>query len=501
MQLSWGINLLFGVAALVSLLAPWILNQTGSDKSIANGQPYFLSTLPNHFKQHWPQHIGGLAMAGGLALLAFGLHLELANHWAYLCGGAALMSLLGSLPLTVESRGLILLTVAFSVFSRFTELMMLPLPVLASFLGLTLAKLWHLDTWEDLLLPGAWLVGVYWLTSSASYNLMLPNIALLTVILAVSLFVRALQSLPALKQALPILQAVFLVLTGGLSAWLSVQNLLLQPALLPWAGLFTGSIALGFVLFNPADDTRTDEHSGSLPKPLQASALALIGVGIAALVASRLFDTLGYVILAIGLLSQRRLGSFGAVAACFFLGRVLLQAFLQQHNTNITGINIMHPYASAALYIGFGVMLLAPHWLNACQVRDDLVVKKDTSNCIQYPSLAVILISHLALTMAGIANYFLHVEATASLLLALLVAGLGVGLLGDFKTPQARSLPLVFTLTSLTGVLASPEVLSWGTEADKSQKLILLGVAFVVLLIAGILAHRLASRRQPVQVS
>ncbi len=501
MQLSWGIQWLFWLAALAAVWASWGSGYSGSTPGFPQWQIDCLKMLPQHLKDHWRHHVGGLAMAGVFVLVALGLHLELANQWAYLLGGAGLMSLLASLPLSAATRGLLLVVVAYGVFSGWTDLTTLSLPLLASFSGLLLGKLWQLDDWDDLLLPGAWLVGLYWLTTSTLDNLLLPKISLLTVMLSVSLLLRGVQAVPAMKQVPRVVQVVFLVITGGLGAWLGVQNLLLQPTLLPWAGLFAGGIGLGMVLFHLADEPTGAASAEALPMPLQAGVMAFIGIGLAALLASRLFDTLAYTILAIGILSHQRLGRFGAVSVCFLLGRVLLQVFLQQYNTNVTGINIMHPYASAALYMGFGLMLLLPHGLNASQMTQHGNLKPEASASIQFPALAILWMSLIALGSAGFANYFLHVEATASLLLAFLVAGLGVGLLGTFKASQARSLPLVLTLLSQTGVLAIPEVLSWGNAADKNEKMLVLAGAFVLMLLAGLLAQRLASRRQPVQVS
>ena len=37
-------------------------------------------------------------------------------------------------------------------------------------------------------------------------------------------------------------------------------------------------------------------------------------------------------------------------AGLFWTVRVLLQAFVVQYNPNVTGINLMHSYTSAALY-------------------------------------------------------------------------------------------------------------------------------------------------------
>lgn len=507
MKLSWGIFGLFYGAVAWALLIPAIKEQAWRQMS--------LKTL----QASWIRLSNGLLWSGIFSVLAMVLQLDVAGAWPYLLGASGLYGLLTGLNLSSEARGILLMTVAFALFSGFSDITTVQLPIVASFLGLTLGKLGNPNTWEDFILPGSWLVGLYWLASNVSSELLGSQVALFTIFISVGLMVRGLQALPMFAKTPVWLRPFFIGITGGLAAWLAVQNMLLQPELLPWVGLFVGGLVLGFLLLNPAESLESHENSAPITASrqapflasggLQSGLIALVLVGIATLVASRLFGTFGWVVLAVGLLANRRAGSYVSVTALFLLGRVLLQAFLTQYSANVTGINITHPYASAALYVGFAIMLALPGWLNVLQAN--LSVTSDDPEALNVPPSSelqsnfkptlVALLGLGSLLVAGLSNYFLHAEATASLLLALIVSGLGISLLAGFSNLQTRALPLHLTLLTLAGVLASHEVLDWGNEAVKSQKLMVLGAALVFVVLMGFLAQRLGLGRKPVQVS
>jgi hypothetical protein len=282
------------------------------------------------------------------------------------------------------------------------------------------------------------------------------------------------------------------VITGGLAAWLLCQTLLLQPKFLPWVWLFAGGVLLAFLL--PAvSASDSSDASSSL-----SGASQLVLIGIAALVASRLFGTLGWMVLAAGLLANPTQNRAVALATLFFTGRSLLQVYLFQYNPNVTGINITHPYASAALYVGFAVLLLLPNVLN----RLLLPYTEETDTVSPPENRAAWAILLFAALLAGtLANYFLHAEATGSLLVAMLIAGLGVGLLGRFQAAHASTYALLLPMVTISGAMLSQELLTTGNEAEKSQKLVVLGVLLLVSLLAGFLLWRTGSGRKPVAVA
>jgi|GEM_PF-6519687 len=504
MKLSWGICTLFYGAVALALLVPIIKEKVW--------RPVGVSTL----KESWVKSMGGLLLAGIFSVLAMLLQLDIAAAWPYLLGASGLYGLLSGLNLTAEARGVTLLTVGFALFSNFSDPSTVPLPLIASFLGLAFGKLFNPNAWEDFILPGTWLVGLYWLAPNISEGLLASHISLLTIFISVGLMTRTLQAFPMLAHVPVWLRPLYIGIIGGLSAWLAVQNMLLYPPFLPWVGLFAGGLVLGFLLLNPSESIESPANGAAIavnrqeqsatPAAPQAGVIALLLLGMATLVASRLFGTAGWVVLAVGLLSNRRSGSYVSVAAMFLLARVLLQAFLTQFSANVTGINITHPYASAALFVGFAMMLILPNWLNALPATAPAVPHNDAEILNDPKRLSLILIPFVllglgSLLFAGLSNYFLHAEATASLLLALIVSGLGVSLLAQFYSPQARALPLFATLLTLAGALVSPEILDWGNEAEKGQKLVVLGVALVLVLLIAFLTQRLGSGRKPIQVS
>lgn len=505
MKLSWGICTLFYGAAAVALLIP-------AFKELAWRQV----SLPTS-KESRVKLAGGLLLAGLFSVLAMVLQLDVAGSWPYLLGASGLYGLLSALNLTAEARGIILLTTGFALFSGFSDASTAQLPLLASFLGLLFGKLFNPNAWEDFLLPGTWLVGLYWLAPNVSESLLATHISLFAIFTSILLMARTLQTFPMLANVPGWMRPLYIGIIGGLVAWLAVQNMLLYPPFLPWVGLFAGGLVLGFLLLNPSESVVTPIHSAALteqepsptPEVHSAGLIALLLLGVATLVASRLFGTAGWAVLAAGLLANRRSGSYVSVAALFLLSRVLLQAFLSQFSANVTGINITHPYASAALYVGFAIMLVLPVWSNilyanatpSLQATDGLNKPVSASTRPNFKLIPLALLGLGALLFAGLSNYFLHAEATASLLLAMVVSGLGVSLLSRFYQPQARALPLFTVLLTLAGALASPEALNWGNEAEKGQKLIVLGIGLAIALLMAFLTQRFGSGRKPVQVS
>jgi hypothetical protein len=360
------------------------------------------------------------------------------------------------------------------------------MPLIAYTLGLIVAKSFfpHRKL-MDLLLPAIYCVGFYWIQLSSPQGLAASYQALLMLALSIALVLRGLQALPVMVAANIVVRAAFVTVVSGLLAWLGIQNLLLQPGLTHWAWLFAGGSLLGFLLGSEPDDV----ESGAFLK----GAIPLVGVGIAALLASRLFGTVGWLVLAATVLSNPKANRIPSVVSLFFVGRVLLQGFIYQFNPNVTGINITHPYASAALYAGIAVMLILPGFLN---------VSTRTSEAGQTLSVRQLALSVLlALLTAGLSNYFLHAEATGSLLTALLIAGLSVSLLGRFSAAVSQAYPLLLSFLITAGCLLSHELLEAGNGAEKPEKLWVLGATLLVCLVLFALGLKSASRRDPVPVS
>lgn len=476
-----GVSGLFYAACMAAFIATW----WGSRPN----RPFFRLTLDS---TAWTSLFGGLGLSAVLYGLAHMLQLEALSGIPYLLIGFVAFWTFSVLNLASGMSGILLLLGAFFLTCSTTDPTTLQTPALCALFGIGIGKaLRPASHWEELALPAAWLIGQIWIAVAAQQNLM--DQALLTIFISVTLLLRAVQSLSILPEKPVVLRPLFVVITSGLAAWLAVQTLVLKPSLLNYVWLFTGGSLLSFLLSLQTDadtDNTTSSHT------VIQGAIHLVLIGIAALVASRLFGTLGWLILGVGMFSNRQARSAVWVAVLFFLARTLLQVFLYQYNPNVTGINITHPYASAALYEGFITMLLFP-----ALVQPMLGTSTNNNNTAVSRSLAWIGLTFAAILTGGLANYFLHAEATGSLLVSLTVAGLGVSLLNNMEQPQARPYAMLFNMLILNSALLGHELLDLGNEADKTQKLTVLTVALVIFLALFLFSQKRLSRSKSVQVS
>ncbi len=453
------------------------------------------------------QLVWGGSLLGLAALLAVGLQLAVAQSLGFALAGFVAMAVLSGFRLPVGVPGILLLIPAFFLGGAGDAL--IPIQnVQAYLLGLLLAQVAPSERsfrWLDFLWPAIFAVGSVWISLTSAQNTWANQQGLLLLAIAIAVFLRGVSLLPALSGSKP-LQALFICVMSGLLAWLGIQNVLLQPGLSPWAFLFAGGSLLGFGL--------SALESSSSSKPVAIRAVQLLLLGLATLVVSRLFGSTGWLVLAASLLSatgsvpnkaahsnlqpsldQQPAGfSVVGLASLFLVGRVLLQTFIVQFNPNVTGINITHPYASAALYGGFAFMLLLPSLLKAAKTGSE------TQTTSPHGFLPVVL-GAVALLSAGLANYFLHAEATGSFLTALWVTGVGVSLLGTFTDEQSCFAPLQLAfLATLTCVL-SPELIEAGNLADKTEKLWVLAGAFVAYSALAVLIQKKGSGRQAIPVA
>ena len=456
-------------------------------------------------KSALPNLIVGSVLLLALYLLANLLHLDAASGLLWFVAGLAGQLLLPALGLRHGVSGILLLLAGFYLTWSAPDAAAVQIPALSYLFGLTAGKALNPSSaWEDLALPATWLIGHHWIAAISPESMIQPYQALLAVFLSVSLLMRAIQGTGLLPKSPSVLAPLFVVVTSGLAAWLGVQTLILKPALLNWVWLFTGGTLLSYLLgigFAQSAQDNGDNTTDSEPSWLQG-AIQLVLIGIAALVASRLFGSFGWLVLAVGLLANRSASPAVTVAGGFFLARTLLQGFLYQYNPNVTGINITHPYASAALYEGFAIMLLLPGLLRLLSTSTDTDQNANESNphaLTNTPAWSLLTVSSVLL--GGLSNYFLHAEATGSLLVSLTVAGLGVGLLEKIQPAQTKQYPLLLTLLTINSALLSHELLDLGNEADKMQKLTVLGITLVVLLLLVLFSQKIGSGRKPVQVS
>jgi hypothetical protein len=212
-----------------------------------------------------------------------------------------------------------------------------------------------------------------------------------------------------------------------------------------------------------------DEKAGGAYKSAKFIKQVLI-VGIFTLIASRLFGNVGVGVLAACVM----VGSVSQVPACFaaYLGaRLFEQAFAYDSVANVTGINLMHPYVSAAQYFGFFVVVA-------------LLVMIKESHDRKFDAVAIALVGTIG---TALVSYFLHGESTGSYLVALGVAGIvGTVLMQVFYGDKPNRALSLMLLPGLAGAVAflSQGLVDVGLEASMDQRLSVIGglAGFVLLL-------------------
>ncbi|MEB3285958.1 MAG: hypothetical protein VKJ04_00490 [Vampirovibrionales bacterium] len=337
-----------------------------------------------------------------------------------------------------------------------------------------------------------WLIAITWInlttpdhTAPGEKSLLALQISTASVLILSAIF-RLLPVLKSQKTQVSLLERygkpIALSLASGFSVYALSENLLLEPSLWRWAPLVAGSVLLGG-LFAACNAFNQE-------KPWPSTMLNIALLGLAMLAASRLFGTLGWIVGGLSLsLSHLHLPITNAsansqkthtetisalwqVAALFFLGRSLLQIYLYQYNPNVTGINITHPYAGAALFAGVGLLLCAREFFSKLPLQALMAV--------------------LTILTLG-TSYYLHAEATGSFLVSALMAGAAVALfstmsLGHYPGApfrqastfhQASSMMLLPCWLVAYSLLLSP-LLDLGDTADKPMKLMVLALVFGV---------------------
>lgn len=472
-ELSTGILVFFVLAALVSL---GVTAVTGKVKPAF--QPH---------QSDW-MILGALVLPfAGLLGLGNTFQLGESADILYFTGTVVLCWLLYQLQLPSSIRGTLLLLGAVGVT--------LPaLPEEGTVLILN-ALLWGLLAWKlaetfyyrsqtdgDDVLPGlTWLLGAYWMVLTGYPLKTALYLGILLGALGISLLLRHVDRLPVKLperfMAKPLLTAVI----GALGLLILITNVLWAPTFGKWACLYGFGIFLGFFLnvVQSLDDQALKPH-----KVL----LVLVGIGLGTLVASRMFGTFGWVVLTGAMLVALRPGMVLAAAA-FLLTRTLLQVFIVQHNPNVTGINITHPYTSAALYASILLVFLLP-----------LFYKSSDS-----PLKHWVTVAGLGLLVPALAMYFFHAEPTGSLLTgtvvsALMVVAAGPLLSAETQNPFRDNLLWWIAFMVSTGLVGSG-LIELGNVALRSTRLMVLGAIAVLLLAAWAGIQKFGSGRPSVNVS
>ena len=476
-KLTGGLNLLLLVAALTAIIVPIARTRTEGpwlrqDVSALGLTRVLVIAFLAAFALGWLLHLDSLTSAA-----------------VWFLGGLALSAGLHHTPLTALGRGAVLLLVSLFLLPATFQDPIAQLHLTGWLGGLVAWKLTRAlqtvetdpdESWEDLLFPVTFLIGKLWL--AAGYN-PASHDGLLPVVLSVALLLRTLQvfNLPI---ACPFACGGLMAVIGGLATWLGVQTLIPQLNPLNWVLLFGGGILLASLLAGTEAASVEGAETGRFRLRDPNALIRLLLIGVASLVASRLFGTLGWAVLGVAALVVPVTHRTVAVAALFWLGRTLLQSFLAQYNPNVTGINIVHPYATAALYAGLVLMLVLPAVLETLPLAYEANQARNWRTYL--PATLLVLTGLFA---AGLANFFLHAEAVGSLLVAALVGGTGIALV---YAPLRQSVLMAVPLWLTTGCLLLNALIESGNSADKSLKLTVLGVAFVLVILLGWLNRRVA---------
>lgn len=482
--------LIFGaVASLAALIIPIIQSKGGESfqfqlGSMATSKTYGISLIP---------YVILYALAGMFQL-------QIASGWSYFLVGAILPWILSGFRLSAPLRGILLFILTVLLTKQVGEA---HASVIASLLlGLTAWKIsdifqgdLDIARWEDMTPTLCWLVASYWIGPADAASESGGQLGMVLGAISLSLFLRTLQSLniPALKHA--ILGPVILTLCGGIGAMLLIRNVLLLPDTMKfWACLYGGGILLGSVVkaLTPAqstDESGTQSNGWNVPELPRAIYLILM-IGLGTLVATRLFGTLGMVMVAVSGLALARPGIL-LYGILFWLARTLIQAYSNEFNLNVSGINLSHQYVSAALFAGVTLFAIIPPLFREWQSRGAMIGA----------------LLGLGVLVPVSAVYFLHAEATASLLIASLVMAfavttLGTVLYGKTETPiQNHLLWLPLQMASMT--LCASELLETGDFASRKDQLMTLGAVLVSLVLLAVIIFKLIerSRRKAIEIS
>ncbi|MFN5539131.1 MAG: hypothetical protein ACK481_03610 [Candidatus Melainabacteria bacterium] len=413
---------------------------------------------------------------------------------------------LGQVNLNDNVKGALIAGLSFlSYFTLNPDIDNNPL-ILSSILGLIVWKVFDalgsdteqtntIKSYFDILPSLIWFAGSYWigLTNQSSdlpthYGFLLGSISIALI----------LQSLGALmgksadkKITNYLITFLALPLIGGLALFFITENILLAHKLLNWVYVFSAGMFVSALIaeVNSFSTSNIAKRKLDLIKII----ISLTLIGIASLLASRLIGNIGWLVIAASALpfsvmnqtkkeSETNFVCLNVIDIfiLFAISRALLQGFLYSYNANLTGINLVHPYVSAALFAGILLIFLFP-------LAPQYGIKRNL--------IAPIFILK-AISISLLSNYFLHEEATGSLLIAAFVNSLCIGIAGKviYNNSEEDSLKgltqnlsaniilipvLLIVLVSLSG-----NVLGLGNMATKLNKFSILGIVLILNIIA-----------------
>lgn len=338
---------------------------------------------------------------GGLMLASQSAGLSMFQAAPYFAGAVAFPYLVSSIGLPPFLRALLILgaSVAFTSFVPADNYQM---PLAAVVAGLVCWKSaqnllkQENTTLEDFLPSYLWLVTMYWCKTvdSASWVGHHQNLILASFIVAI--FMRWIQE-PFLKVDNLYVKRACLAITGGLVLLILVTKVIVVMDLAKICAIGGAGYLLTYML-------QAMDKVGPNESVATKSFKQLLFIGIFTLLSTRLFFTPGLIVLAISTCIATASGA-AMIAGLYWGSYIFLNTFIFKFNSSMTGINVMHPYTSAALYAGLLIAITA-----ALLIRERIDNRAKT-----------LLFISATLIAPAATNFFLHAEPTSSLMLATLI--------------------------------------------------------------------------------
>lgn len=452
-----GVLILFAISSFFAFLLPFIKDgfyKQLSPAGLVKALPAFLLTA-----------------APVCALYAIGWHFQVdaAASFPYFLGALALAFVLSRVGLPGQLRGILMLAAAVPVTMNLA-VDNTHLPVAAAMLGLITWKFvenLYFDPQaglDDVLPAIIWFGGVTWMRTSLETKILPTREGLLLGVISVAQLLRCAQR-PLLHEDRVFLKRIMLSATGGLTVLMVITKLLTAMDLTVISALVAAGFFATYLFEMTQDDNRYYVSPTSAVK-------VLVLIGLLTLIATRFFGLFGLVVLAPTALVATKNG-VGQLPGLFWVTRCLLQAFIVQYNSNVTGINITHAYTSAALYAGFfavGLLALFMH-----QVKDRRILAP--------------VFAGGTLLVPVCSNYFLHAEPTSSLLVSATVAGVLLAtLLPALQKGETTGQENIMLLPTgmITAAILTNSLINLGNETNIEVKthVIAYTIAFVLATIA-----------------
>ncbi len=410
----------------------------------------------------------------GLFLIGNQFGIAAAAGLPFFGGGVALSYLLSAVNLPSYLRGILLLgaTVALTIYGPADGYLV---SLGSALVGLFAHKLTEnlsyceQSSFDDILPPFIWLTGVMWINSVQSGANITTQASALLGIMSVSLLLRFVQGalVGANRQDDKVyLKRLMLSTTGGLAVLIVVVKFLAAMNMQDLALICGGGYFLTY-LFKDGEDV--DPYAMSSHRAVKL----LILVGILTVLATRWHGTFGMLALApVAMVAP--ISSAALLPGLFWASRALLQVFLQNYNNNVTGINLNHQYAGAAMYAGFLLAVVLAGFFREFKDRRVLLT----------------ILTGAGVVVPVMANFVLHAEPTCSLLVSTTVASILLAVMAPSLLKDGikgvENLMLVPGLMIGSGLI-SGGLLQAGIESTVEIKTTVLsyGIMFVLALTIG----------------